>query len=119
MLAGIAFAADVVPEVVNLKDIVVSDDPVSPGSDEWSEVFVGDGSRGLPEHAPFDRILVSAAPETVPSALVEPLAPLGRIAIPIGGDRGQTLVVGKKDADGKHVLWERDVPCMFVPLVET
>lgn len=81
-------------------------------------IHVADGSRGLPERAPFDRILVSAAPETVPPALVEQLALGGRIAIPVGDSWGQTLLVGHKDAVGL-VTWHRDIPCMFVPLVRT
>lgn len=81
-------------------------------------IHVGDGSKGLPTRAPFDRILVSAAPTTVPPRLVEQLAPGGRIAIPIGSDWGQTLLVGEKDAAGE-IEWRKDVPCMFVPLIET
>jgi len=79
-------------------------------------VHLGDGSRGLPERAPFDRILVSAGAETVPPQLLDQLAPGGRITIPVGGDWGQTLMIGDKDAAG-HVTWRRDVPCMFVPLI--
>lgn len=83
-------------------------------------VFVheGDGSLGLPERAPFDCILVSAGAERVPSALVDQLAPGGRIAIPVGAhDGGQVLSVGRKSEDGGRVEWLRSVPCLFVPLV--
>lgn len=79
-------------------------------------VHVGDGRRGLPEHAPYRRILVSAGTASVPEALLAQLAPGGRIAIPVGNDWGQTLMVGEKDARGQ-VSWAHDVPCMFVPLV--
>lgn len=79
-------------------------------------VHSGDGSRGLPEHAPFDRILVSAGAEAVPEALIEQLAPGGRIAIPVGGEIGQTLMVGDKTAGGMR--WSSDVACVFVPLVQ-
>jgi protein-L-isoaspartate(D-aspartate) O-methyltransferase len=85
-------------------------------------VFVheGDGSKGLPERAPFDCILVSAGAERVPDALVEQLAPGGRIAIPVGAhEGGQVLSVGRKSPDGNHVEWLRSLPCLFVPLVET
>lgn len=64
------------------------------------QVRVGDGSRGWPEHAPFDRILVTAAAEKVPEALVEQLAPGGRIVIPLGGSEIQQLSVVEKDASG-------------------
>jgi protein-L-isoaspartate(D-aspartate) O-methyltransferase len=79
-------------------------------------VVLGDGSRGLAEHAPYDRILVSAAPERVPGALVEQLALGGRIAIPVGNEHGQTLLVGQKTG-ANSVDWRKTVPCIFVPLV--
>jgi protein-L-isoaspartate(D-aspartate) O-methyltransferase len=64
------------------------------------EVRVGDGSRGWAEHAPFDRILVTAASNEVPPALLEQLAPGGRLVMPIGGDEIQQLSVVEKAADG-------------------
>jgi protein-L-isoaspartate(D-aspartate) O-methyltransferase len=81
-------------------------------------VVQGDGSRGLAEHAPYDRILVSAAPATVPEALIEQLAVGGRIAIPVGNAHSQTLIVGHKTGPNK-LDWQRTVPCIFVPLVST
>jgi protein-L-isoaspartate(D-aspartate) O-methyltransferase len=79
-------------------------------------VVEGDGRAGLPAHAPFDRILVSAAPREVPEALVAQLALGGRLAIPVGDEHSQTLLVGEKDEQGQ-VSWRRTVPCIFVPLV--
>ena len=79
-------------------------------------VSLGDGSLGLPAHAPYDRILVSAAPSEVPSALSEQLAPGGRIAIPVGDAHNQTLLLGEKTSAGE-LKWQRSVPCIFVPLV--
>jgi len=75
----------------------------------------GDGSKGLPEAAPFDCILVSAAARHLPPALTEQLALSGHIAIPIGGMCGQTLHVGTRLEDG--VDWRESTPCTFVPLV--
>ncbi len=75
-----------------------------------------DGNQGLAAHAPFDRILVSAAPRVVPEALVEQLAVGGRIAIPVGNEHAQTLLVGEKTKPGE-MHWQRTVPCIFVPLV--
>jgi protein-L-isoaspartate(D-aspartate) O-methyltransferase len=79
-------------------------------------VHVGDGSKGLPSEAPFDRILVSAGATSLPEELVRQLAPGGVIAIPVGDEFGQTLLVGRRDGQGE-VQWRHDVPCMFVPLV--
>jgi protein-L-isoaspartate(D-aspartate) O-methyltransferase len=79
------------------------------------EVHVGDGSRGLPEHAPFDAIAVAAAAPGFPTALYEQLKPGGRLAVPVGGRRGQRLEVIVKTPEGPAVL--RSVPCRFVPLV--
>jgi protein-L-isoaspartate(D-aspartate) O-methyltransferase len=64
------------------------------------EIRVGDGSRGWPEHAPFDRILVTAAAAAAPDALAEQLAPGGRMVIPLGGKDVQQLSVVTKAADG-------------------
>jgi len=79
-------------------------------------VVVGDGSLGLAEHAPYDRILVSAAPSEVPSALLEQLVVGGRIAVPVGDAHAQTLLFGEKTGPS-DVVWQRSVPCIFVPLV--
>jgi len=80
------------------------------------QVIQGDGSRGLAGQAPFDRILVSAAPTRIPDALIAQLAVGGRIAVPVGDERSQTLVVGHKTGPD-DLTWERTVPCIFVPLV--
>ena len=79
-------------------------------------VMLGDGRLGLAEHAPYDRILVSAAPNEVPHALGEQLAEGGRIVIPVGDEHAQTLHLGEKTRAGE-LKWRRSVPCIFVPLV--
>lgn len=66
------------------------------------QVRVGDGSRGWPDHAPFDRILVTAAAPAPPTALVEQLAAGGRMVIPLGGKEVQQLSVIDKQAGGSH-----------------
>ncbi len=64
------------------------------------EVRVGDGSKGWSEHAPFDRILVTAAAAEPPAALIEQLRPGGRMVIPLGGKDVQQLSLVEKDAAG-------------------
>src|SRR4030095_8299477 len=65
------------------------------------DVRIGGRPRGWPERAPCDRILVTAAAEDVPEALVEQLSPGGRIVIPLGGTDIQQLSVVEKDSSGK------------------
>ncbi len=78
-------------------------------------VHPADGRAGLPEAAPFDRIIVTAAPDQVPPALARQLAPGGRLVLPLGGRWKQELLVIDKDAAG--ALHERRVlPVAFVPL---
>jgi protein-L-isoaspartate(D-aspartate) O-methyltransferase len=80
-------------------------------------VRVGDGYLGWPEQAPFDAIIVTAAPEEVPKPLIEQLKPGGRLVIPVGPEYAvQSLRVLEKDADG-HVQTEDVMPVRFVPLM--
>jgi protein-L-isoaspartate(D-aspartate) O-methyltransferase len=78
-------------------------------------VHVGDGSRGLPEHAPYDAIAVAAAAPSFPQALYDQLTNGGRLVVPVGGRRGQRLEVIVRSPEGPAVI--RSVPCRFVPLV--
>ena len=78
-------------------------------------LHVGDGTRGLPEHAPFSAIAVAAAALEAPPALYEQLEPRGRLVVPVGGAGGQWLEVAVRTPEGPAVL--RTVPCRFVPLV--
>ena len=80
-------------------------------------VRTGDGYGGWPEKAPFDAIVVTAAPDHVPPALLEQIRPGGRLVIPVGGVNDvQQLRVMEKDARGE--VRTRDVvPVRFVPLV--
>jgi protein-L-isoaspartate(D-aspartate) O-methyltransferase len=79
------------------------------------EIRVGDGSRGWAEHAPFDRILVTAAAAEPPHALIEQLAPGGRMVIPLGGKDVQQLSVVEKKADGEVAIREI-MPVRFTQL---
>jgi protein-L-isoaspartate(D-aspartate) O-methyltransferase len=79
------------------------------------KVVVGDGSRGLPEFAPYDAILVSAAAPSLPPALVDQLAENGRMVIPIGPQHAQELQLIRKQ-DGR--VFARVLEgCRFVPLI--
>jgi len=78
---------------------------------------VADGARGWPEHAPFDAILVAAAPKTVPPALLEQLAPGGRLVIPAGEDpMNQELQLWTKDAATGALERRVLAQVRFVPL---
>lgn len=79
-------------------------------------VRTGDGYVGWPEHAPFDIVIVTAAPEHVPQPLIDQLKPGGRLIVPVGPRfTVQQLQLIEKDASG--AVTTRNVsPVMFVPL---
>jgi protein-L-isoaspartate(D-aspartate) O-methyltransferase len=80
-------------------------------------VRAGDGYKGWPEHAPYQRIMVTAAPEEVPQALVDQLAPDGRMILPVGPQFGdQELRILTKTSNG--VITERSLPVRFVPMIK-
>ena len=80
-------------------------------------VRIGDGYKGWPKEAPFDRIIVTAAPEKVPQALVDQLKPGGRMVLPVGPRWwGQDLLVIEKDLTGE-VIEKKTLPVRFVPMV--
>lgn len=76
-------------------------------------VRVGDGYKGWPEQAPFDAIIVTAAPDHVPEPLVEQLKVGGRMVIPVGS-WNQRLILITKTSEG--VTKQADLPVMFVPM---
>ena len=78
-------------------------------------LHVGDGTRGVPEYAPFAAIAVAAAALEAPPALYDQLEPRGRLVVPVGGSKGQWLEVVVRTPEGPAVA--RTVPCRFVPLV--
>jgi protein-L-isoaspartate(D-aspartate) O-methyltransferase len=78
--------------------------------------IVGDGSRGWPEQAPFDRIMVTACAEEVPARLVEQLADGGIMVLPIGPQGGEQDLV-KLTKQGGEVKVENLFAVRFVPLV--
>ncbi len=78
-------------------------------------VLERDGSLGLPEHAPYDAIIVTAAAPSAPQALKEQLADSGRLVVPVGGRQGQMLE--RWTREGERISVEEMVPVAFVPLV--
>lgn len=79
-------------------------------------LYEADGTRGLPEHAPYDRILISAAAPAIPEALLAELAEGGRLVMPVGGAEPQTLVTCERDDKGT-LHYRAGASCVFVPLV--
>ncbi|MGD0715034.1 MAG: protein-L-isoaspartate(D-aspartate) O-methyltransferase [Gaiellaceae bacterium] len=85
------------------------------GYGERVQVHVGDGTRGLPEYAPFAAIAVAAAAPEMPPSLYEQLEERGHLVVPVGERWEQYLQVIVRTPAGPAVL--RTVPCRFVPLV--
>jgi protein-L-isoaspartate(D-aspartate) O-methyltransferase len=79
-----------------------------------ARVKYGDGFHGWPEHAPFDAIVVTCAPDKIPPALVEQLRDGGRMIIPVGGGMEQELVLLRKHGD--KIEKQSVLPVRFVPM---
>ncbi len=108
-LADEVYTIEIVPELARLAESRMRE----LGHDTVT-VREGDGYRGWPEHAPFDAIIVTAAPERIPQPLLDQLAPGGVMVIPVGGFF-QELKVFRKSADGR--ITEKDIlPVRFVPM---
>ena len=109
-LAGEVWTVEIVPELAaaatgQLRNLGLTN----------VHVRLGDGYSGWPEQAPFDRMMVTAAPDEIPGPLVEQLAVGGRLVIPVGSQGGpQWMTVVEKTSSG--VLEKRTIPVQFVPL---
>jgi protein-L-isoaspartate(D-aspartate) O-methyltransferase len=108
-LAGKVYSIEIVPELARS-----AAERLSRLGYKNVTVRAGDGYRGWPEEAPFDGIVVTAAPERLPEPLLAQLAPGGRMVIPVGGFF-QELKVFTRDKNGK--VTEKDIlPVRFVPM---
>jgi protein-L-isoaspartate(D-aspartate) O-methyltransferase len=85
------------------------------GYDDRVTVHEGDGTRGLPELAPFAAVAVAAAAPELPPSLYAQVRQNGRIVVPVGTRSGQRLEVIVRTPEGPAVL--HSVPCRFVPLL--
>ena len=79
-------------------------------------VIAADGSLGLPAHSPYDVIIVAAAAPRVPPALIEQLAPGGRLLVPVGDSQTQVLQLARKHDTGAVTLTFLE-GCRFLPLI--
>jgi protein-L-isoaspartate(D-aspartate) O-methyltransferase len=82
------------------------------------KVLVGDGFKGWPEYAPFDKIIVTCSPESVPQPLLDQLRPGGKMIIPLGERYQQAFYLFEKQQDGQ-VVKTRLLPTLFVPMTGT
>ncbi|HAU07082.1 MAG TPA: protein-L-isoaspartate(D-aspartate) O-methyltransferase, partial [Gammaproteobacteria bacterium] len=73
-----------------------------------------DGSWGWPEYGPYEGIIVTCAPETVPAPLIEQLAVGGRLVIPVGGDKQSLRVIERSHSGVEEQILD---PVSFVPLL--
>lgn len=76
------------------------------------EVRMANGYLGWPEHAPFDKVIVTAAPDLIPAPLINQLKAGGRMVIPVGLPDAQQLVVAEKDSNGR-VTMKQIIPVRF------
>jgi len=112
VLAGQVYSVEIVPELsARAAEVLLG--RLSLGN---VRLRVGDGALGWPEEAPFDRILVTAAPRELPPLLLEQLRPGGRMVVPVGEEvEVQVLKLVEKAEDG--ALAVRDIlPVRFVPM---
>jgi protein-L-isoaspartate(D-aspartate) O-methyltransferase len=110
-LAGEVHTIERIPELAEEASATLD----AAGYGDRVHVHVGDGTLGLPEHAPYTAIAVAAAAPEVPTTLYEQLEERGRLVVPIGGRRGQQLQLIVRSPEGPAVV--RSVPCRFVPLL--
>ena len=107
-LAGEVYTIEIIPELAERARRTLIENGYAS-----VKVKTGNGYLGWPEHAPFDAIVVTAAPDEVPPALVEQLAVNGKMVIPVGTGIQEMLVI-TKTKDG--VVERKTIPVQFVPM---
>jgi len=108
-LAKAVYTIEVIPELAQRAGKILSELGY-----QNIHVKTGNGYQGWAEHAPYDAIVVTAAPDHVPEALVNQLAVNGRLVIPVGTVNQELLVI-TKTPDG--LMKRRTLPVRFVPMV--
>ena len=112
-LARMVYTIEIVPELARQADATLKELGYSN-----VRVRTGDGYAGWREHAPFDRILVTAAPEQIPKPLIDQLGPRGRLVIPVGTQDGsQWITIVEKTSKG--LAQRRTIPVRFVPFTRS
>ncbi|HEY5885586.1 MAG TPA: protein-L-isoaspartate(D-aspartate) O-methyltransferase [Pyrinomonadaceae bacterium] len=107
-LAGQVYTIEIIPELAEGAKSVLS-------KLGYKNVHVkaGNGYEGWPEHAPFDAIVVTAAPDEVPQKLVDQLALRGKMVIPVGSTFQEMVIITR---DNSGVVEQRTIPVRFVPM---
>ena len=113
VLAELAAKVDTIERIPELADFARAN--LAAAGYDQVRVHVGDGTRGVPERAPFDAIAVAAAAPRLPQTLYDQLEPRGRLVVPVGRFGVQRLEVIVRSPEGPAVL--KTVPCRFVPLL--
>lgn len=113
---GHVYTIERIPELA--KNALISISKAVPQLLEYVTIYVGDGTKGLMEFAPFDRIIVTAAAPKIPEPLIEQLALGGLMVIPVGSRYEQVLqVISKSTEPPGRISIRYSIPCVFVPLV--
>lgn len=108
-LGVLVFSVEIIPELADHARAVLKEEGYG-----GIHVLTGNGYKGWPEHSPFDAIIVTCAPETVPKALIDQLREGGRMILPVGIG-SKRLVLLKKTHN--QIQQEDDIPVTFVPMV--
>lgn len=107
-LAKQVYSIEIIPELANRARTVLRELGY-----KNIEVKTGNGYAGWPEHAPFDAIVVTAAPDEVPKALVDQLAVKGKMVVPVGTDFQQMVIITRTESG---VVERKTIPVAFVPM---